>query len=279
MNRTSYSENKNTLHRKLKFTMEKPDKNGNLAFLEMNINVNSWKEINCEWYKKPNDTGVVLNFRSCAPIQHKKNIVEGTVHRVFKSTSTWQNFWQNSEGKWEHLAKTSIHWRLDFRIINDALQKTMSEPQLKIVDEKVQQRGQKPSAEDVKLLFFLQYRGNISLQSKQKLEQTCEMTNIFSTRKLRTCLTSKNLVLIATWSLMWSTNSSCCGCDSIYVGKRCRNLTTRISEHQKPIHQWDMQWNAFNYKIIDQCQDTVSRRKPQLNTRDEYKSRERTLKY
>ena len=58
----------------------------------MNINVNSCKEINCEWYKKPTDTGVVLNFRSCASIQHKKNIVEGTVHRVFRSTSTWQNF-------------------------------------------------------------------------------------------------------------------------------------------------------------------------------------------
>ena len=57
----------------------------------MKINVNSCKEINCEWYKKPTDTGVVLNFRSCAPIQHKKNIGEGTVHRVFRSTSTWQN--------------------------------------------------------------------------------------------------------------------------------------------------------------------------------------------
>ena len=42
----------NTLHRKLEFTMEKPDENGNFAFLDMNNKVNSCKEINCEWYKK-----------------------------------------------------------------------------------------------------------------------------------------------------------------------------------------------------------------------------------
>ena len=81
----------NTLHRKLEFTMEKPNENGNLAFLDMNININDCKEINYEWYEKPTDTGVVLNFRSCARIQHKKNTVEGNVHRVFRSTSIWQN--------------------------------------------------------------------------------------------------------------------------------------------------------------------------------------------
>ena len=46
---------------------------------------------------------------------------------------------------------------------------------------------------------------------------------------------------------------------------------------------------AFHYKVIDHCQDSekvmtiealhITRRKPQLNTRDEYKSRELTLKY
>ena len=46
------------------------------TLLDMNIDVNSCKEINCECYKKPKDTGVVLNFRSCAPIQHRKNIAE-----------------------------------------------------------------------------------------------------------------------------------------------------------------------------------------------------------
>ena len=120
--------------------MERPDENGNLASLEMKINVNSCEEINCEWCKKPNDTGVILNFRNCAPIQHKKNIVEGTVHRIFRCTSTWQNFdkaLKENESIWLKHQYTE-GWTS--RISNDALQKIISKPQLKRVDEKVQQR-------------------------------------------------------------------------------------------------------------------------------------------
>ena len=58
----------------------------------MNIDVKSCKQFNCEWYKKPNDTGVVLNFRSCALIRHKKNAVDGTVQGDFRITSAWENF-------------------------------------------------------------------------------------------------------------------------------------------------------------------------------------------
>ena len=64
----------NILREKLEFTMEKPDENCNLAFLGMNIMVNSCEEINWVWYKKSTDMGVVLNFRSCATIQHQKNL-------------------------------------------------------------------------------------------------------------------------------------------------------------------------------------------------------------
>ena len=79
-----------TIYRKSKFTIEKLDENWNLSVLDMNINVNRCKEVNFEWHRKPIDTEVV--FRSCAPIQHKKNVVEGSVHCVFRSNSTWQNF-------------------------------------------------------------------------------------------------------------------------------------------------------------------------------------------
>ena len=84
-------QNLNNLHWKLEFTMKRTDGKGNLAFLDMKIKVNSCKN-NCEWYKKPTDTGVVSKMRSWAPIQHKKNIIEGTVHHVLRSTSLWQKF-------------------------------------------------------------------------------------------------------------------------------------------------------------------------------------------
>ena len=82
----------NKLHPNLQFTIEELDRNGNLAFLFLNINVDSGKKATCGWYQKPTDTGTILNFRGCAPLQYKRNFIEGTVHRVFRSTSTWENF-------------------------------------------------------------------------------------------------------------------------------------------------------------------------------------------
>ena len=82
----------NKLHPNLQFTIEEFDSNGNLAFLDLNVNVDSAKKVTCGWYQKPTDTGIILKFRSCAPLQYKRNVIEGTVHRIFRSTSTWEDF-------------------------------------------------------------------------------------------------------------------------------------------------------------------------------------------
>ena len=76
----------------------------------------------------------------------------------------------------------------------------------------------------------------------------------------------------------------------------CQNVANRISEHQKtdsPVGQHVVEncgaLTAFNYKIIDQSQERerlltiealhISRRKPRLRTRYEYKNKELTLNY
>ena len=82
----------NKLHPNLQFTIVELDSNGNLAFLDLNVNVDSAKKVTCGWYQKPTDTSTILNFRGCAPLQYKRNVIEGTVHRVFRSTSTWEYF-------------------------------------------------------------------------------------------------------------------------------------------------------------------------------------------
>ena len=53
----------NKLHPNLQLTIEELDSNGNLAFLDLNVNVDSGKKVTCEWYQKPTDTGTILNFR------------------------------------------------------------------------------------------------------------------------------------------------------------------------------------------------------------------------
>ena len=93
----------NNLHPMLQFTIQELDSNGNIAFLDLNVNVDSGKTFTCGWYQKPTDTGTIVNFRGCAPLQYKRNVIEGTVHRVFRSTSTWENFDQALKKKSESM--------------------------------------------------------------------------------------------------------------------------------------------------------------------------------
>ena len=72
-----YVEYANSLHQNLQFTLETPNGSGDLAFLDLNINLNKDRKISCHWYQKSTDTGIILNFRSCAQLQHKRNVIQG----------------------------------------------------------------------------------------------------------------------------------------------------------------------------------------------------------
>ena len=80
------------LHPNLQFTIVTPNTNGKLAFLDLEISIDKSRKISCGWYQKPTVTGTILNFRSCAPLWYRRSVIEGTVHRVFRSTSTWEEY-------------------------------------------------------------------------------------------------------------------------------------------------------------------------------------------
>ena len=77
----------NTFHRNLQLTLEETNSAGKLLFLDINKNVSQDRGVTCNWYQKPTDTGSILNYRSCAPTQYKRSVIQGTKHRVFKSAS------------------------------------------------------------------------------------------------------------------------------------------------------------------------------------------------
>ena len=51
----------NSLHPNLQFTLEEVISEGNLRFLDLNINVLQDKGLTCNWYQKPTVTGSILN--------------------------------------------------------------------------------------------------------------------------------------------------------------------------------------------------------------------------
>ena len=81
---------------------------GDLAILDINVNVSSKRNINCHSYQKPTNTGAILNFPSCTPLPYKKNVIQGTVHRVYNATSNWFPFDQALEKEKNLLVQKSV---------------------------------------------------------------------------------------------------------------------------------------------------------------------------
>ena len=81
----------NSLHPNLQFTLEKTNSEGNLPFLDLYLNVSQGRGVNCSSCQKPTDTGTILNYRSCAPTQCIRSIIQGTVHRILGVHLAWSN--------------------------------------------------------------------------------------------------------------------------------------------------------------------------------------------
>ena len=88
---------------------------------------------------------------------------------------------------------------------------------------------------------------------------------------------------------------TCNGSKPIYVRQTCRHITTRVAEHAKADSprginaiECNGDKTAFHWKILDQCGNQpklmtlealyIRTLKSAINTRDEYRTRELTLK-
>ena len=151
----------NSLHNNLQFNLEKVNMEENLAFLDINVNVSSKNNITCHGYQKPTDTGIILNFPSCALLQHKKNLIQGTVHSVFNATYNWLAFDQTLEKSKTCWTKNQYPEDWSSKIVNQTIEKTISggNDQLRTTPKKHQKS--KTRSYD-KPNIFLQYRGNLT---------------------------------------------------------------------------------------------------------------------
>ena len=117
----------NLLHPNLQFTIETPNTNGTLEFLDLQTIIDKSRKISCWWYQKPTDTGTILNFRSCAPLQYKRSVIQGTVHRVFRSTSTWEEYHKAMKINREQWLDNQYPESWSSRVASHALEKIISE--------------------------------------------------------------------------------------------------------------------------------------------------------
>ena len=87
--RDSFLDALNSAHPNLSFTMETTS--DALPFLDVEVSIKDGY-YNTRVYRKPTNTGVVLNFESMAPLKWKKALVMGMLNRAYKLTSSLTYF-------------------------------------------------------------------------------------------------------------------------------------------------------------------------------------------
>ena len=107
--------------------------------------------------QKPTDTGTILNYRSFAPIQYKRSVIQLTVHRAF-STSSWEHSDKSMETNREQWLTNQYPENWSAKVTAEAMCKTF-EGNRKPLDNERSSSTESPK--DVKpLMLMVQYRGN-----------------------------------------------------------------------------------------------------------------------
>ena len=256
--------------------------------------MSSKSNITCHWYQKPTDTRIILNFCSCASLQHKKNVIQGAVLRVFNATFNWLAFDQALEKNKTCWTKNQYPEDWSSKIVNQTLEKIISGGKDKLRTTPKEHQKSKNRSYD-KPTIFLQYRGNLTQNFAGKLKKLCELQVVFTTRKLRSCLPTLKSSFDRHLKSHVVNEIECNRCGSIYVGQTSRHVTTRITEHPKKDSQVGQHLvacrgatNDIEWKILDAWRTVeklmiieaiyISKLKPALNTRYENRGRELTLK-
>ena len=150
-----------------------------------------------------------------------------------------------------------------------------------------------------KFMFFVQYRGKATeklAMSFKRLNAPCKV--VMTTRKLKTVMPSLKPIVPKMLSSGVVYKIQCPGCSSSYIGQTVRHLQTRFREHlgcsgtmRRHIETCDpsvkisedsisilARANKY-FKLLTLEALFINEIKPDLNTKDEYRSRTLTLKF
>ena len=135
------------------------------------------------WYHKPTDTSLYLSYHACAPVKYKRNIVEGTVHRIHHAASDWITFDNGIQKFREDLAKNQYQPSFVDPTISRTIEKIRQNPSNNELESHVVSRLTDHNERPV---MVLPDRGSISDQFGKRLKKIQDVSVIFTTTKLRT---------------------------------------------------------------------------------------------
>ena len=179
----------NSLHPSLKFTIER-ETNDSIPFLDMKI-LRMNGQLSSTWYTKPTDTGLTMNFHSMAPVNYKKSVVAGFVHRIHRACSSWANF-HSSLVKMKKILENN---QFPAHFYNPKLRNAIDNIVKQDSIEKADAENETEEEEEEKKMIFVQYRGMVTEKfekSLKRLNVPCKVINTI--KKLNSVMPSLNLL-------------------------------------------------------------------------------------
>ena len=161
-----------------------------------------------------------------APMRYKKNIVQGTVHRVFNASSNWHAFTESIAEVGCMLEKNQYPPQLYEPIIHETPNKIIEKHMKQDTNTKTPEKATKK-----RIPFVMQYRGNKSDVFSKRLRKTANISVIFTTRQMKTALPSLKLKTPENVRGNVVYEITCSRCQSSYVWQTTRHLATRVHKH------------------------------------------------
>ena len=283
----------NNLHPNLKFTCER-EVEGKIPFLDMLI-INDRGNLSSTWYNKPTDTGLIMNFHALAPKKYKWSVVSGFVYRIHRACSTWDLFSKSLDKAKRILEKNQYPPDFYEPIIDKTLRDIIQGKEVRAEQE---QEGRTEEERVKKQLVFVQYRGKCTDDYARALHRiNAPCTIVMTLRKLKTVLPSSKppIEKIIRSGVVYK--FTCPHCKMCYVGCTTRHLKVRADEHRtkkaQPVAKHTKNCNIVptyeDFEILassSRSQDFlmtlealwIRELDPTINTKDEYKTKELTIK-
>ena len=234
-----------------------------------------------------------MNYHALAPKRYKRSVVSGFVYRVYRACSSWKHFHDSLERAKRILEHNQYPPNFYDPIMKETLNNIIQEPEYQ---QKEDQPTEKNSAVR-KVPIMIQYRGKCTEEYAQALHRcNAPCTVIMTLRKLKTTMPSLKppVEKMLRSGIVYKVTCPCC--TACYVGQSSRHLQTRFREHTRnpgPMKNHLYQCNTTITEEDVSILSSTSRGEgylltlealyiqelePEINTKDEYRSRTLTIK-
>ena len=276
----------NKAHPNLQFTMEVSS--GSLPFLDTEISINN-ESFETKVFRKPTNTGVLLNYNSMAPMKWKKSLIRCMLTRAVRVSSNLDSFRSELQTIRSDFARNSYPSHIVENTISEFLAKRQ-------ISEDAFERGsdvpRRTISDDIQEYYIrIPYVGKPSYRLQRRIQACLGTAKIhiktaFGTTKVAEYFTLKSKV-----SDLFAANvvyKFTCSSDSsiTYLGETKRQLFRRISDHKgkdknsavlqhlEGCHQCQNSEVVKRFEIIQRCSAKtlcsteallISKHRPSLN--------------